>query len=189
MIITYQGDNYIRLQAGDTVILIDPTNYRSFKGALIALHTTLPTNLEKEEGDTFWIDRQGEYEVQEIRVLGTSAGNHEGVEYTIYKVILDDISVGILGQLKKVPTPEMLEYVQNVDILILPAGDKPYISAQDAAKLVRQLEPGIVIPTLFKNPNQFLKELDQEKVTPEEKLTIKKKDIAEGAGKVVVLKS
>jgi L-ascorbate metabolism protein UlaG (beta-lactamase superfamily) len=190
MIITYQGDSYVKLQAGDTVILIDPTNYRSFKGALLALHTSLPTDLSKEETDTFWIDHQGEYEVQEIRIQGTSAGFYDKKEHTVYKLTLDDISVGIIGGVSKAPTPEMLEYIQGVDVLILPAGGKPYISAQESAQLVRQIEPGFVIPTLFgKHPDQFLKELDQEKASTEEKLTIKKKDVTEGAGKVVVLKA
>ena len=58
---------------------------------------------------------------------------------------------------------------------------------QAIAKLIRQMEPSIIIPALYKDVKPFLKELDQTEVKPEEKLVIKKKDIIEKAMKICVL--
>jgi hypothetical protein len=79
--------------------------------------------------------------------------------------------------------------------LIIPGGGKPFIDQSAAAKLIRQIEPKIVIPSFIKTPglkrtaaneSELLKELGQ-KAEPVEKLSIKKKDLSDKMS-VVVLK-
>lgn len=189
MIITYQGDNYFKVQSGDLAILIDPENQRSIRGAVVALSTQKPSNIQpSNEDNCFFIDHQGEYEVKGIHMTGWSAGYENGKEKTIYKIVFDEISIGVLGYITKEPNEEIQEYLEDVDILIVPAGGKPYISQTALAKFVRQIEPGIIIPSLYKDVKQFTREFNQ---TPanEEKLVIKKKDITQNAMKIICLES
>lgn len=179
MIINYYGGDYFKIQAGDLTVLIDPENQRSFKGATLALNTIRPSLAEAPtEAFPTWIDHQGEYEVQGIRVEGLTLGEEEKKEKTAYRIDLDEIRIGVLGHLTKEPDPKVREFLMDCDVLIIPAGEKPYISSATVAKLIRQLEPSIVIPSFASNPKLFLKELGQEKITAEEKFVFKKKDLA-----------
>ena len=75
--------------------------------------------------------------------------------------------------------------IEAGDILFIPAGGSPYLNQEAAAKLIKQINPKIVVPALFKIPglktkvgdiNEFLEELSQ-KSEPQEKLVIKKKEL------------
>jgi L-ascorbate metabolism protein UlaG (beta-lactamase superfamily) len=195
MVITYQGENYFRIQSGDTIVLIDPGNQRSFKGATLALHTLRPTLTEAPSGEEggqptpFWIDHQGEYDVQGVSVRGWTTGWVRDEEHTAYRIVIDDISVVVLGYLTQELSAEVQGELVGADIVIAPAGGKPFIAVPAAAKLVRQIEPSIILPSLATDLKAFTKELGAGKIEPEEKLTVKKKDLAPKAMKLVVLSS
>lgn len=180
MIITYQGKNYFKIQSGESSILIDPENQRSLRGANAAVNTLLPAATPAPEGDEcFWIDHQGEYEVRGIHVRGWSVGKEENYEKTIYRIVFDDVTIAVFGHLTAEPPKQLLEYLEDADIVIIPAGEKPYLAAPAAAKLLRQIEPAVVIPSLFKDPRPFLKELNHGNgdIKPEERFVFKKKDL------------
>ncbi|MEK7162513.1 MAG: MBL fold metallo-hydrolase [Patescibacteria group bacterium] len=180
MIINHYGGDYFKIQAGDLTVLIDPENQRSYKGATLVLNTVRPALTEAPvETPPFWIDHQGEYEVRGIRVEGEKLDGSGGEEKekTAYRMDFDEIRFGILGHLTQDTDPKIQEFLKDCDVLIIPGGEKPFIGAAAAAKLIRQLEPSIIIPSFSKNPKPFLKEMGQEKAAPEEKLVFKKKDL------------
>lgn len=191
MIITYQGNNYFKIQSGEFAILIDPENQRSFRGTQIIVNTVRPALAEPQEGEgekPFWIDHQGEYEIQGVRVQGwTTATDGTKKVSTCYRILFDEMTIVVLGALEHELPPTLVSELADADIAIVPAGGSPSLAQSAVAKLVRQLEPGIVIPALFKDPKTFLKELDQTDVKSEEKLVIKKKDIVSKAMKVHVI--
>lgn len=192
MVITYQGNNYFKLQSGTNSLLIDPMDKRSFKGTNVVLFTTKPRVAEQEEGEdnnTFIIDHPGEYEIQGIHIRGWNMGAEEGKLLTCYRIICDDIIITTLGFIPKELSPELVGEIGATDILIIPGGGKPYISQSAAAKLARQIEPSVIIPSLYKDVRPFLKELGAEKKTAEEKLVIKKKDLVPHALTVTWLKA
>lgn len=184
MIVTSQGGSYFKIQSGSFTLLLNPTNARSFKGANIILHTTTPPPMsppEDEEG-IFWIENAGEYEIGGVRIEGWNAGfsaeggSASGGERSVvgaYRVHIEEIEVGILGPVTLNPPAEVIEELGEVDILILPSSG--------VVGLVRQIEPGIVIPynTEGGDCKKFFAELGQAP-TPEEKLSIKKKEITPG---------
>lgn len=185
MVITYHGGNYVKIQSGDFTMLVDPTDQRSFKGAQLVLNTVLPPILETGEErekllemrEPLWIEHAGEYEMGGVEVRGIPTGEEGGRAHTAYRVTVDGITLGILGFLMREPEAKVLAELADLDILFAPGGGKPLIAQSAAAKIVRQLEPGIIIPTLAKDVGPFLKELGQAKRPAEEKLTVKKKDI------------
>ena len=176
MIITYQGDDYFKLQSGQYAVLIDPTNQRSFKGATLVVATTRPARTEPSE-ELFWIDHQGEYEVQGIHVQGISMGPDQEGEKTAYRIVFDEVVFGILGYCTKEPDPKIQELLQECDVLILPGKGKPYLPIEAAAKFARQIEPSAIIPSLDGDFRAFLKEFGKDKADAEEKFVFKKKDL------------
>lgn len=188
MVITYNGGSYLKFQSGDEVILVDPEDQRSFRSSLVAVSTEKPAKTSSLEGGPFCIDNQGEYDVGDIRIEGKTVAHEDGSEKTAYRVNFDEMEIGILGPVKSEPDPKVIELLQDCDILVIPGGEKPFLGAAAAAKIIRQTEPGIIIPTVTKNPKELMRELGQENgARAEEKLTIKKKDIAPKAMKVVWL--
>lgn len=192
MVITYQGENYFKIQSGNLVVLIDPPTQRSFKGTSVVVNTIRPTLSEppeevKGQPASFWIDHQGEYEISGIHVIGWTTEWVRDEEHTAYRITIDGIDVAVLGYLAK----ELDQKVQGVlggsDILIVPAGGKPFLAPSSVAKIVRQIEPAAVIPALFKDPKPFLKELGDTKTAPQEKFSIKKKDLVPKAMAVQIL--
>lgn len=195
MIITHQGGNYFKIQSGELAILVDPENQRSYRGTQVIVNTIKPALAEKpeetaeESAQPVWIDNQGEYEVRGIRVQGWSTGFSPKTkrEHTAYRILFDEISIVILGALTENMNPEIVSELSDADIVIAPAGGAPYLAEREVAKLIRQMEPGIVIPALYKDVKPFLKELDRTEAKAEEKLVIKKKDIVPKAMKMSVL--
>lgn len=192
MIITYQGGNYFKIQSGELAILIDPDNQRSYRGTQVIVNTIKPALAEAPEageGQPIWIENAGEYEVKGIRIRGFNAGYSEKEKrtHTAYRILFDDVSIVVLGYLTDVVSPEIVSELSDADVAIVPAHGAPLVSQGAIAKLIRQMEPAIVIPSLYKDVKPFLKEMDQPEAEQEEKLVFKKKDITPKAMKVRII--
>lgn len=177
MVITYQGENYFKLQNGNTVILINPANQRSFKGSTLILNTSWPAPAGEPdfEDKTTAISHQGEYEVQEIQVRGWSIGREKDVEKTLYRIIFEDLKIIALGDLAEPLTGEIQNACQQADIIIGPNNCQ-------INKWVKNLEPALILPAFDKPADwqNFAKDFPHAAAQPEQKITLKKKDLSPG---------
>ena len=141
----------------------------------------------------------GEYEAKEILVSGYSLPDESADAFfkTAYKVTAEEITLGFLGHLSEGLSQEAVEKMRDVDILFIPAGGKPFISAEAAAKLIKQLDPKLIVASFFKTPGLKRNSSDWKNLSDEldlkpeilEKLTVRKKEITEQKGKkLIVLK-
>ena len=94
----------------------------------------------------------------------------------------EDLKIAFLGQISKFPSAEIIEKLNEPDILFLPVGGGTVLEAEAAAKLAKMLEPSLIIPSFYKNPTEFLKAMGQ-KVEPQERIVLKKKDLLEEKNK------
>ncbi len=143
----------------------------------------------------FKITGPGEYEFSGVYIKGVRVSN----DNTIYVIDWEGMKLAHMGNFgEKELKSEIQEQIGSPDILFIPvgpafakasAGKGEIIDAEKAVKIINQIEPRIVIPMNYKKPDDFLKEIG-EKVQPEEKLTIKRKDLPNAEDtKVVVLKT
>lgn len=185
MVITYHGEGGFRLQNGDFSLLVDPPTGQ-FKANII-LKTLTPVNLGEVSPQE--IVFPGEYEISGVEVLGVSLDSESTDKFlkTIYLVSWDEVKFAFLGHISKMPSAEILDKIDEPDILFLPVGEH-FLSHEAAAKLVRQIEPALAIPTFSKNPGEFLKALSQ-KAEPQEKFVFKKKDLAGQKNRVLIFKT
>ena len=193
MVITYYGENYFKISSGETSILIDPTNQRSYKGSNLIIFTEKSLKDERVDEGAFIIDHPGEFEIMEISVRGWQSYVDTKKIKTVFRVVFEGISIAIFGNIENEIPAELTEYMKNIDIAITPIGNsKQSALLPKIAKFLRQIEPGIIIPSLSdsdKNLKEFFKEFGEEKTVCEEKLVIKKKDITEKQMKVLCLKA
>lgn len=182
MVINWYGESCFKIQSGETVILTDPMESSSgltpprFR-ADATINSTLPIPLTYPSPE---IVGPGEYEVKGIEISGWPNKSS-----AVYLIKMEEMRIAFLGQLKNPLEPSVLEQLSEIDILFFPAGGKPFIEQTDAAQLLKKISPKIAIASLFKIPGlkrkaddikDFLKEAEQ-KAEPQEKLTIKKKDL------------
>ncbi len=165
-------------------IALVSVNHKDFNGAELLTH-----------GDTkpFVISGPGDYEVKDIFINGVGIeAVIDGKKYinTIYSLTSADIKLTFLGALSSDIPANLRETIQAPDILFVPVGDGNLLSPKNAYKLAVSLEPKIIIPMDYdaNSLKQFLKEGGEEKITPIEKLTIKKKDLEGKDAEIVVLK-
>lgn len=136
----------------------------------------------------------GEYEVSNIAIYGIAARAHmdeDGKNAVMYRIVVDDVRVAVLGHIAEDLNEEQLEQIGTVDVLVVPVGGNGYtLDAIEVAKLVKKIEPHIVVPTHYEQKavqyevpqqplDEVLKSLNAEKTEPVPKLKIKDGDIPE----------
>lgn len=130
----------------------------------------------------------GEYELHGVEIDGMALPGKGDKINTAYMVRMEDIRVGIIGPTSEFPSADALEQMEEPDILILPVEKGEYLSGEQAAKLAKQLEPAVVIPTYYKSATEAQKAFEK-KTEPQEKFVCKKKDLIHGKVELVILSS
>lgn len=146
------------------------------------------------------VNGPGEYEIQEVFITGVQTyhdadkGKTHG-KNTVYVIEMEDLVICHLGDIGHVLTEQQVEAMSSVDILLVPAGGGPTITAAQAAEIIGQVEPGIVIPMQYRTErgdaerepfDGFIRELGINEYQTEERLTVRKADIGD-APRVVIL--
>jgi len=189
MVVNYFGNGCFRLQSGETSILVNPENNRL--KADVVLKTIVPTEAEAvgEANDAAVISFPGEYEVKGIEIIGFPVAGESTEKFlkTTYAVTWEEMKFVFLGHLSTPIDAVAAEEFADPDILILPIGGGHFLEPEIAAKIVKQLEAKVVIPSFYKKPDEFLKALGK-KAEPMDKFVFKKKDIAGDKGRPIILK-
>lgn len=100
------------------------------------------------------IDGPGEYEVSDVSIYGITARGHmdeEGMHTaTMYKVITKELSIFIPGHIYPDLSDDQLETIGMVDVMAIPVGGNGYtLDAVGALKIIKKIEPKLIIPTHY----------------------------------------
>jgi L-ascorbate metabolism protein UlaG (beta-lactamase superfamily) len=137
------------------------------------------------DGEPRIVRGPGEYEISDVLITGVASyhDNKHGQELgrnTIYIIHMDDLVICHLGDLGHVLQEEQLEEVADADMLLVPIGGQHTINAAQAAEVISQVEPHIVIPMHYSPPtgdapnplDKFCREMGIEAINPQPKLSI-----------------
>ncbi|WP_297155656.1 MBL fold metallo-hydrolase [Thermogemmatispora sp.] len=136
----------------------------------------------------------GEYEISDVLITGVASyhDNRRGRERgrnTIYVIHIDGIVVCHLGDLGHTLQEEQLEEVADADILLVPIGGEHTLNASQAAEVISQVVPRIVIPMhyypLAADGSQslpdalvtFCREMGVEAINPQPRLVISQSNL------------
>ncbi|MBI2451158.1 MAG: MBL fold metallo-hydrolase [Parcubacteria group bacterium] len=172
MVITRLNEIGFKIESRGLIILINPGKSKT-KPDIV-----LYSEIQKETGytDSFVIGNPGEYEVKGVFIQGLSLNN----ESSSFLMNVEEINVFYLPRFDKNLSSDTLEEIGQVDILLTDAAN---------VKNIREIEPRLVIPINYKKIDEFLKESGLSKKEPQDKLAIKKKDLAEKGTEAVILKN
>jgi len=100
------------------------------------------------------IGQPGEYEVSGVSIYGIAARSHmdeEGrLSATMYKIVYEDLRLLVTGHVYPELSDDQLEAIGMVDAMFVPVGGNGYtLDGVGALKLVKKVEPKIVIPTHY----------------------------------------
>jgi L-ascorbate metabolism protein UlaG (beta-lactamase superfamily) len=157
--IEYRGANCVVIKDKKILIVVDPTSNVSVKEAKNADAVILATQETSAPGEAdaknFVIDLPGEYEHNDVSVKGVAARPHIGPDEnaktaTMYAIETDGKKLAVIGHTVAPLSDDDLEKLGMVDILIVPVGGGGYtLDGRDAATIVRQISPKVVVPTHY----------------------------------------
>ncbi len=205
MEIQYYGGNCVRLSTKKANIIVDDNlaelGLRSVtKSDDVAIYTGVHSDPVADV--RIIIDQPGEYEVGNISIQGVGARAHvdeAGLASTIYKIVGDDIRVAIVGHVYPELSDVQLENLGMIDVLIIPVGGSGYtLDGVGALKLIRKIEPKIIIPTHYADKalkyevpqaslTDALKELSMEPKDTVEKLKLKSGELLGESNQLIIL--
>lgn len=209
MEITWHGQSCFKIKSNNATIVTDP--FGEGTGLkLPKLEADIVTvshahfdhnNISAISGQPMIIDSPGELEAKEVGITGV-ASFHDGAEgkergyNTIFAFDLEGMRVCHLGDLGQKLTDEQLEELDGVDILLVPIGGKYTLNSKQAAEVIAQIEPSIIIPMHYKIPGLSIDIEDESKFLHEmgvkdealDKLVVKASTLPEEGEKVIVLK-
>src|SRR5205823_14803322 len=105
----------------------------------------------------FKAEMPGEYEVAGVVIHGIAARSHmdeEGKQSAvIYTIEADDTKLAIIGHIYPELSEAQLEQIGLVDLAVVPVGGNGYtLDGVGALKVIKQIEPKVVIPTHYNDP-------------------------------------
>ncbi len=193
MEISWLGHSCFQLRGKNVTLITDPFSPQlgHSLGKISASIVTISHNHPGHNytggvnGDPRIVRGPGEYEISDVLITGVASyhDNKHGQELgrnTIYIIHMDDLVICHLGDLGHVLQEEQLEEVADADMLLVPIGGQHTINAAQAAEVISQIEPHIVIPMHYSPPtgdapnplDKFCREMGIEAINPQPKLSI-----------------
>ena len=180
MEITWYGRACFRLKGREATAITDPcppsTGFVAGKhdvDLLTLSHYHFDHAYTRSISAGLTLTRPGEYEYRDLLVTGVRTF-HDGQrgaergENVVFAIQIDGVHVCHLGDLGHLLSEDDLAELGPIDVLLVPAGGTFTISAAEAAEVVAQVNPKIVIPMHFAvdgastdltGPERFLHEL------------------------------
>jgi L-ascorbate metabolism protein UlaG (beta-lactamase superfamily) len=200
--IVWSGHACFRLRGRDTTVVTDPydrsTGFPPLKltADVVTISHTHPHHSFMEAvqptGDRVrYVDGPGEYEMAGSLIEGVATyrdkqrGKTVG-KNTAFVIHLDDVSICHLGALAHTLTSMQIEALKDSDVLLVPIGGGTALDAAEAAEVVSQLEPRIVIPMYYgtssephESVERFCKELAVTDLTMQPRLQVARTTLPE----------
>lgn len=157
MDIQFHGANCVTIATKQARIVIDD-NLADLGGKAIAKEGDIALftgpHAEPAQKPKIIIDQPGEYEVSNVSMYGIATRAHidesNVKNATSYKIIIDDVRIFVAGHIYPELTDRQLETIGMIDIMIVPVGGNGYtLDAIGALKLIKKIEPKVIIPTHY----------------------------------------
>jgi L-ascorbate metabolism protein UlaG (beta-lactamase superfamily) len=154
--LSYFGANCLRIVTKKAQIVVDD-NLQQLGLKHITKQTDIALKTFKEVPEheaSIKVDMPGEYETAGVVIHGVAARAHMDEEgkhsATVYTVEADGVRVAILGHIYPELSEDQLEQIGMVDIAVVPVGGHGYtMDGVGALKIVKEIEPKVVIPTHY----------------------------------------
>jgi L-ascorbate metabolism protein UlaG (beta-lactamase superfamily) len=198
--LSWLGHACFRLRGRDVTILTDPYDGSDWGYPPLSTSANVVTisnphphhaGLSGVEGQPRVLRGPGEYEIGGALIWGVRTTRRKGeapagpaTRNTAFVIQLEELTVCHLGDLSDAPlSPEELTRIKDADVLLVPVGGNCTINATQAAEVVAQVEPKLIVPMHFATDEtrghmtldeiaRFCKEMGASEVSPRARLSI-----------------
>jgi L-ascorbate metabolism protein UlaG (beta-lactamase superfamily) len=196
--LTWLGHACFRLRGRDVTILTDPYEGADWEYPPLATSADVVTisndhphhaGLSGIGGRPRVLRGPGEYEIGGALIWGVRTPRRKNgasgpLKNTAFVIELEELTVCHLGDLAESPlSPEELARIKDADVLLVPVGGNCTINAAQAAAVVAQVEPKLIVPMHYATDetrghvaldeiDRFCKELGATEATPRSRLSI-----------------
>lgn len=204
MEITWLGHSCFQLRGKNVTLITDPFSPQADEslrlGKVNASIVTISHNhpghnyAQGVGGNPRVVHGPGEYEISDVLITGVASyhDNKRGQENgrnTIYVIHMDDLVICHLGDLGHILQEEQLEEVADADVLLIPIGGHNTINATQAAEVISQVEPHIIIPMHYRTSasegtrdsldalDKFCREMGVETINTQPKLVVTRNNL------------
>ena len=207
MDLQFHGANCISISLKGARVVVDD-NLAELGGKSVLKPDDVALYTSRHEGASsgrLMLDGPGEYEVSDISIIGIAAQAHidgpNSRNATMFKLIIGEVTLLVTGHIYPELSEEQLEAVGMIDVLMVPVGGNGYtVDPVGALKLIKAIEPKLVIPTHYADkafnfpvPQQdleyALKELGMEPKETVSKLRIKPTELSDVTQLTILEKS
>ena len=194
MEIVWLGHSCFRIKGREAIIVTDPcppsSGYnigRPTADIVTVSHAhENHSHVKGVAGKPVVIERPGEYEIHGAFVTGVgtyhdaSKGADRGPNIA-FVLEMEGVRVCHLGDLGHTPTPDQVEEMSGVGVLLVPVGGSATVDGATAAEVVSIIGPAIVVPMHYQTDaagkdlaplDRFLKEMEAKGLEPQPKLTV-----------------
>jgi len=197
--LTWLGHACFRVRGREVTILTDPYEGADWGYPPVATTANVVTisndhphhaGMSGIEGKPRVLRGPGEYEIGGALIWGvrtvrkSDENGHRSPKNTAFVIQLEELTVCHLGDLSDAPlSPEELTRIKDADVLLLPVGGNCTINATQAAAVVAQVEPKLIVPMHYATEetrgflplddiDRFCKELGATETTPRQRLSV-----------------
>jgi L-ascorbate metabolism protein UlaG (beta-lactamase superfamily) len=160
--LAWLGHACFRLRGRDVTILTDPYEGADWGYPPLATSANVVTisnehphhaGLSGVEGQPRVLRGPGEYEIGGALIWGVrtlrrkNGSDPASPKNTAFIIQLEELTVCHLGDLAEAPlSPEELTHIKDADVLLVPVGGNCTINATQAAAVIAQVEPKLIVP-------------------------------------------
>ena len=157
--ITWYGQSMFTVAGGDVTVVIDPTppetgySFDPVPGDVVLMtHQHFDHSyLDGIAGDPKVISASGTFDLGRLKVRGfdsfhdAARGAQRGGNI-IYTWEQEGLRIGHFGDLGETPSHDVVKKLLKLDVAMVPVGGVFTIDAEQAVRLIRDLEPAVVLP-------------------------------------------
>ena len=189
MELRWLGESCVAVRSADTTVLCDPYTDGAMAASvpLEADIVTLSTGrwpavpLRPLLPQPRFVRGPGEYELHGVVITGVAMPRADDRgQNTVYLIELGGVTICHLGYLDRAPTASMLQAIGAVDLLLIPFSGAETLTAAQAAEVVSEIEPRVVVPLILGAPTDaealtpFYREMGVPHTAPQRRLTVAK---------------
>ncbi|MGH2442616.1 MAG: MBL fold metallo-hydrolase [Chloroflexota bacterium] len=160
MEVSYLGHSAFRLRGKDVAIVTDPhppsigISMGKVEAEIVTVShkSTNHAFVQGVDGKPRIVRGPGEYEIADVLIAGVATRMQPGAgtSNTAYVFRFDDLAVCHLGDVSSALSDKQVEDLGNIDVLLLPVGGGGALEPGQAAEVVAQLEPSVVVPMHYR---------------------------------------
>jgi L-ascorbate metabolism protein UlaG (beta-lactamase superfamily) len=195
--LSWLGHACFRLRGRDVTILTDPYEGNGWGYPPLSISADVVTvsndhphhaGLTAVDGKPHVLRGPGEYEIGGVLIWGVRTSRPANAAVTIrntaFIIQIEELTICHLGDLAHAPlSDDELTHMKDADVLLIPVGGNCTINAQQAAGVVAQVEPKLIVPMHYATPEtqghltlddvgRFCKELGATEAAPRSRLSI-----------------